>query len=264
MLCCHRAGVDRRRRFQRGPEPIGGPFVHGLRMPAAAVRNARGGGTHRRVRARRRSRPATSRPAAGRGVRPGAGRVAPRPAARAACRASRSPPAASGTHWRAGRSAPAAAGCVRPRGRARRPSREGPRVRRTAGRSGRTRSSTSSIRDGFRSISPRESSCITRSGTRASASPLLTIVRVSSAVSGATVNSGKRAAKRASRRMRTGSSTKDGLTCRSTPASRSRLPPCGSTSCPSSPTAIALIVRSRRARSCSSVTSGDACGSNPL
>ena len=47
-------------------------------------------------------------------------------------------------------------------------------------------------------------------------------------VSGATAKP-KRAAKRATRRMRTGSSTNAGLTCRSNPRSRSAAPPKGST-----------------------------------
>jgi tRNA nucleotidyltransferase/poly(A) polymerase len=68
----------------------------------------------------------------------------------------------------------------------------------------------------------------------------------------------KRAAKRATRRMRTGSSWKASLTWRSTPSRRSRSPPNGSMSLPSASLAMALMVRSRRARSCSSVTSGAA------
>ena len=84
------------------------------------------------------------------------------------------------------------------------------------------------------------------------------MARISAIVSGATVkpSGAKRAAKRATRRMRTGSSTKAADTCRSSRASRSRRPPYGSTSVPSSARAIALIVRSRRRRSSSSVTVG--------
>ncbi len=66
----------------------------------------------------------------------------------------------------------------------------------------------------------------------------------------------KRAAKRATRNTRTGSSTNAGDTWRSTRASMSRTPPNGSVSVPCSSSAIALMVRSRRARSCSSVTVG--------
>ena len=68
----------------------------------------------------------------------------------------------------------------------------------------------------------------------------------------------KRAAKRATRRMRTGSSANAGPTWRSTPALRSATPLYGSISVPSASFAMALMVRSRRARSCSSVTSGAA------
>ena len=57
---------------------------------------------------------------------------------------------------------------------------------------------------------------------------------------------------------------KAGPTCRSSPAFRSAAPPWGSMRLPSSPRAIALIVRSRRARSCSRVTSGAAWKLKPL
>ena len=70
-------------------------------------------------------------------------------------------------------------------------------------------------------LGPRASSCQTRSGTSASTSPSATIARINSWVSGATVNSGKRAAKRATRRMRTGSSRNAPVTCRNTLARRS-------------------------------------------
>ena len=66
-------------------------------------------------------------------------------------------------------------------------------------------------RDGFFSINPRASSCQTRSATSASTSPLFTMSRISSSVSGAIVKP-KRAANRAARRMRTGSSLNAGLT----------------------------------------------------
>ena len=62
-------------------------------------------------------------------------------------------------------------------------------------------------------------------GTSASASPLSTICRISAIVSGATEKLGNLAAKRANRRMRTGSSANASLTCRSTCALRSRMPP---------------------------------------
>ena len=77
------------------------------------------------------------------------------------------------------------------------------------------------MRDGRASISPRDSSCQTRSGTSASTSPASTIWRISASVSLATLKSLKRAAKRASRRMRTGSSAKAGDTWRSRRAARS-------------------------------------------
>jgi hypothetical protein len=81
------------------------------------------------------------------------------------------------------------------------------------------------MRDGLFSISPRDSSCQTRSATSASTSPAATISRISATVSGATLKSAKRAAKRARRRMRTGSSAKAGDTWRSTLAAMSRWPP---------------------------------------
>ena len=84
-------------------------------------------------------------------------------------------------------------------------------------------------------------------------------------VSGATVNpsGAKRAMKRAARNTRNGSSTKAGPTWRSTRASMSRAPPNGSTSVPSSSCAIALMVKSRRCRSSSSVTDGSASTTKP-
>ncbi|MNS99773.1 hypothetical protein D3C72_1341850 [compost metagenome] len=135
--------------------------------------------------------------------------------------------------------------------------------------------STSNMREGRVSIRPRASSCHTRSGTSASTSPAVTISRMSAMVSDATVKSSKRAAKRATRRMRTGSSRKASVTWRSTLSRRSRWPWKGSarvsgraSKLPSAPTcsagsAMALTVRSRRARSCSSVTSGAACTTKP-
>ena len=123
--------------------------------------------------------------------------------------------------------------------------------------------STSNRRLGCACISPRDSSCHTRSGTRASTSPSATICISSAIVSGATVKSGKRAARRARRNRRTGSSTKAGDTCRKTRACRSRWPPCGSINVPSSAWAMALMVRSRRDRSSSSVTPGAACTVKP-
>jgi len=86
--------------------------------------------------------------------------------------------------------------------------------------------------------------------------------RIIASVSGATVKP-KRAAKRATRSTRSGSSAKAGDTWRSTPAARSVAPPNGSISAPSSERAIALIVRSRRARSSSRVTSGEAWNTKP-
>ena len=118
--------------------------------------------------------------------------------------------------------------------------------------------STSNRRDGCRSIKPRANSCQTRSGTRASTSPASTIVQSNFSVSGSTLKSPKRAAKRASRKMRTGSSEKAGPTWRNTRSAKSRCPPNGSIKRPSTACAIALIVRSRRARSSSKLTSGAA------
>ena len=93
--------------------------------------------------------------------------------------------------------------------------------------------STASRRAGRGSCSPRAISCQTRSGTRWSASPDSTIRRMSARVSGAT-SKPKRAAKRATRRIRTGSSANASLTCRRIPRRRSSTPPWGSTSTPSS------------------------------
>ena len=118
--------------------------------------------------------------------------------------------------------------------------------------------STSVILSGRRSLRPFLNSAHTRSATRASASPFSTICRISCSVSGATVKSGNLAAKRAVRRMRTGSSEKALLTCRRVRCLRSCCPPYGSMTVPSSVSAMALTVRSRRLRSSSSVTSGAA------
>ena len=104
-------------------------------------------------------------------------------------------------------------------------------------------------------------SCQTRSGTSASSSPRAAISRISAIVSGATrkPSGAKRAAKRATRSTRTGSSTNAGDTWRSQRSLQIALAveridelrrSVGSL-------AIALIVRSRRSRSCSSVTSGE-------
>ncbi|CFW43990.1 Uncharacterised protein [Bordetella pertussis] len=117
------------------------------------------------------------------------------------------------------------------------------------------RASTSSMRDGACAINPRDTSFQTRSGTSASASPASTMRRHSCMVSGAMLKSPKRAAKRPRRRMRTGSSAKASPTWRSTRARTSATPSSGSTSSPCGVRAIALTVRSRRCRSCSSVTS---------
>ena len=130
---------------------------------------------------------------------------------------------------------------------------------------------TSNMREGLSYISPVAISCQTRSETKASTSPLCTIWRINVMVSGATLKSLKRAAKRAKRRIRTGSSAKAGETWRSTLASISRTPPQGSISCALSSDisvfiasiAIELIVRSRRDKSCSSVTSGAAWKAKP-
>ena len=111
-------------------------------------------------------------------------------------------------------------------------------------------------RTGDFSQRPREISFQMRSATRASTSPSLTIRRASRIVSGATENSGNFAAKRARRRIRTGSSAKAGLTCRKMRALRSLWPPQGSMSTPSEDRAMALMVKSRRLRSSSSETSG--------
>ena len=73
-------------------------------------------------------------------------------------------------------------------------------------------------------ISPRLISCHTRSGTRWATSPACTMDCISAMVSGATLKSVKRAAKRATRRMRTGSSANASVTWRSTLACRSATP----------------------------------------
>ena len=65
------------------------------------------------------------------------------------------------------------------------------------------------------------------------------------------------------RRIRTGSSAKASDTWRNRRACRSCRPLCGSTMLPSSAWAMALMVRSRRTRSCSSVTSGAAWNTKP-
>jgi hypothetical protein len=78
------------------------------------------------------------------------------------------------------------------------------------------------------------------------------------------VKSVKRAAKRATRRMRTGSSAKAGDTWRRTRAAISARPPCGSMMVPASSLAMALMVRSRRTRSSSSVTPGAAWKAKPV
>ena len=140
-------------------------------------------------------------------------------------------------------------------------------------------SKTCIMRDGLASIRPRDSSCHTRSATSASASPAVTMLVISCMVSGATLKSAKRAANRATRRMRTGSSANASVTWRSTFAAMSRWPPCGSIKCAGfrstctpnrsvaqsirAQAAIELIVKSRRARSWSNVTSGAACTLKP-
>ena len=123
--------------------------------------------------------------------------------------------------------------------------------------------SSSNMRDGAGSISPRASSCQTRSGTSWSASPSCTMSRISCRVSAARLKSAKRAAKRATRRIRTGSSRNASVTWRSTRCDRSRRPWNGSITTPASSCAMALIVRSRRARSSSSVTPGSAWIAKP-
>ena len=77
--------------------------------------------------------------------------------------------------------------------------------------------STSNMREGCRFHEPAGKLLPHALGTSASASPFSAILRMSSSVSGAMANA-KRAAKRATRRMRTGSSANAGLTWRSTPA----------------------------------------------
>ena len=71
-------------------------------------------------------------------------------------------------------------------------------------------------------------------GTSASSSPRAAISRINAIVSGAMrkPSGAKRAAKRATRSTRTGSSTNAGETCRSQRSRRSRWPLNGSTSCP--------------------------------
>ena len=85
--------------------------------------------------------------------------------------------------------------------------------------------STSNILEGRSLIRPLASSCQTRSGTKWSTSPSSTIWRINTMVSSATEKSAKRAAKRANRRMRTGSSANACVTWRSTLACKSRWPP---------------------------------------
>ena len=92
--------------------------------------------------------------------------------------------------------------------------------------------STDSIRAGCGSISPRASSCQTRSAASVVELARRDQRRISASVSGATTKP-KRAAKRATRSTRSGSSANAGETWRSTPAARSRAPPWGSTSAPS-------------------------------
>ena len=101
---------------------------------------------------------------------------------------------------------------------------------------------------GAGSASARAVSCQLRSGTSASASPAATIARMRASVSGAIVkpSGSKRARKRATRSIRTGSSLKASDTCLSLRDSRSTRPPCGSINVPSASRAIALMVRSRR------------------
>jgi hypothetical protein len=109
------------------------------------------------------------------------------------------------------------------------------------------------------------SSFHTRSAVSSASSPSATIARISAIVSAATVkpNAAKRAMNRAARSTRSGSSTKAGPTWRNTRSCRSRAPWYGSTSVPSGACAIALMVKSRRTRSSSSVTSGEACTTKP-
>ena len=98
----------------------------------------------------------------------------------------------------------------------------------------RRRAAPRSTRPGCASPSARSVSTQTRSGTSAPISPDATMLRISSSVSGATVkpSGAKRAAKRATRSTRSGSSTNAGETWRSRRASRSRRPPYGSTISP--------------------------------
>ena len=65
------------------------------------------------------------------------------------------------------------------------------------------------------------------------------------------------------RRSTSGSRIASAPQPRSTLSLRSRCPPCGSISAPASSCAIALIVKSRRSKSSSSVTDGSACTSKP-
>ena len=119
--------------------------------------------------------------------------------------------------------------------------------------------------EGVAQVSARESSCHRRSGTSSASSPARTISRISACVSGATLkpSEAKRAMKRAARNTRRGSSTKAGPAWRSTRALISLIPPSGSTSVPSSACAMALMVKSRRPRSCSSDTDGSASTTKP-
>ena len=103
-------------------------------------------------------------------------------------------------------------------------------------------------------------SCQTRSATKCFNSPACTMLCISKIVSSAMRKPkwAKRAINRAPRNTRNGSSLNAADTCRIMRSSKSRWPWWGSIICPCSSCAMALIVKSRRAKSCSSVTDGSA------
>jgi hypothetical protein len=120
------------------------------------------------------------------------------------------------------------------------------------------------MRLGRISISPRESSCHTRSATSASTSPApdhLAHQRHRLGRDGEVVEARREARQPQDAHRVFGKGRRH--MAQHPPASRSRWPPCGSISVPSSSRAMALIVRSRRARSSSSVTSGAAWKAKP-
>ncbi len=109
----------------------------------------------------------------------------------------------------------------------------------------------------------RSRSLQTLSATNDSSSPDFTISCIKARVSGA-MRKPKRAANRATLSTRKGSSINAGETCRRILFSRSCLPLKGSIQLPVSSSAMALMVKSRLARSSSNVTSIDVWKVKPL